>query len=204
MATKTTKKATTDSKGNQLYLRVEETREHGYFHLRARVCTQHYEAQDSRWQPQGVDDDYSDGLLWSGLRVSCQGDTGTQLAPETYKAVYGFDTEYDCTYSSKVDLRRVARMHKTLTKVSTGLARIDEVRGYVRSYGEYLGRVAEVLGCAGMVFEKDQRAAAISGQRYEWTTVGDGVNRANHRIYLWQQEAVERGQQLQASAEVAS
>jgi hypothetical protein len=185
-------KSTVDSKGNAIYLRIEEIRDHGYYHLYARVCTQQYE--NSAWQPYGVDDDYSDGLKWSGLRVSCQGDEQSQTRAGRGESgsVYGFSTEYhDCW---KLDLRTVRRMAKTLETIDRKMDKLQEARGYVASYGEYLGRVAEVLGCAGFCFTRDARSADISGQKYEFTTVGDGVNRANHRIYLWQQEAVQTAQ----------
>ena len=139
----------------------------------------------SEWKPYGCDDDYSDGLLWSGLQVSCQGDEQSQRRAANAGEsgpVYGFDTEYASDYH-RIDLRRVARMHKTLSKVEAGLTKLQAARGYVRSYGEYLGRVAEVLGCAGMVFERERSGHYTSpGQRYRWTTVGEGVNEANHRI----------------------
>lgn len=202
MATnKATGKATKDSKGNELYLLVSETREHGYFHLHARVTTQRYEGNE--WVPYGCDDDYSDGLLWSGLRVSCQGDDQTQRAAAGDKAVYGYDVEYHDVY--RVDLRKAHRMAKTLAKIEKGLYQLQEARGYVRSYGEYLGRVAEVLGCAGIGLERSKRSESITGQRWRWQSVGAGVNEANHRIWLWQQEAVERDgpQQLQATGGAA-
>lgn len=193
--TTTTSKATVDSKGQPLYLRVTETREGGYFHLRATVCVQHYEAggatSGGSWVPWGCDDDYSDGLKWSGLRVSCQGDERSQRrAAEAGEngPVYGFDTEYHDVW--RLDLRTVRRMEKTLARVEKKLAALQEARGYVRSYGEYLGRVAEALGCAGVCFERERQA--YSGSRWDWLSIGDGVNRANHRIFLWQQEAVER------------
>jgi hypothetical protein len=206
MATKT--KTTVDSKGNALYLRVEETHEGGYFHLRARLCTQEYDSANSCWRPLGVDDGYSDGLLWSGLRCSCQGDEKSQLRADgrgESGPVYGFDTEYHDEYGQHVDLRKVRRMHKTLELVAKKLAALTEARGYVRSYGEYLGRVGEALGCAGMCFQRHTngivnpswRSQRWEDLRWDWMSIGDGVNRANHRIYLWQQQAVERGQQLQ-------
>jgi hypothetical protein len=198
-----TKKATNDSKGNALYLRVVETRDNGYFHLRAQVCTQRYEASEhSEWKPYGVEDDYSDGLKYTHLRSSCQGDNGTQRAADSFKAVYGFDTEYHDAY--RLDLRQLRRMTKTLELVERKLAKLQEARGYVRSYGEYLGRVAEVLGCVGMVFDRDSQVALRTGQRYQWMSVGDGVNHANHRIYLWQQEAVERDGRPQLAGEEAA
>lgn len=191
MATTKTPKATTDSNGRAIYLRVSETREGEYFHLRASVCVQQLES--SHWQAYGPDDCYGDGLLWSGLRVSCQGDARSQLralGAGEQGPVYGWDTEYRDVFS--VDLRKVRRMQRTLEKVERGLSKLREKRGSARSYGEYLGRVAEVLGCAGMAFDRSERGQRVSGERWDWMSIGDGVNRADHRVYLWQQELVER------------
>jgi hypothetical protein len=185
--TKTTK-ATTDSRGNELHLLVTEQREHGYFHLTARVVTQRLEG--GQWVPYGVDDDYSDGLQWTGLQVRCQGDDRSRVNPDRAQAVYGYDVCYHDVYT--VDLRKAKRHVKTLEKLAKGLDRITEVRGYVRSYGEYLGRVAEVLGCAGIGIQRSEKHAATSGQRWLWESIGDGVNAANNAIWRWQQEVVER------------
>jgi hypothetical protein len=199
--TTTTGKAGKDGNGNALHLLVREERKDGYFHLRAQVVIQKYEsAEVSGWKPYGVEDSYSDGLLWTGLQVSCQGDKDSRvrMGEGDRGAVYGFDVEYRDVWS--VDLRKARRMSKTLDKIEKGMARLSEQRGYVRSYGEYLGRVAEVLGCAGIGIDG---TPGRYGSRYRWMSIGDGVNAANHLIYCWQQEAVER-LQLTAGEGVAS
>lgn len=170
---------------NPMYLLVTEQREHGYFHLRAAVVTQKYE--HNAWIPYGIDDDYSDGLLWSGLRVNCQGDRDSQVRDR--EPVYGFATEYRDVFS--IDVRKARRMLKTLERIERNLNKLSEVRGYVRNFGEYLGRVAEALDCSGIAFQRTEKTQEITGQQYEWMNIGDGVNRANHRVYLWQQEAKE-------------
>lgn len=180
-----------------MYLKVTEEKDGEYYHMRGRVVTQKYE--DSAYQPYGVDDSYSDGLLWSGLQASCQGDRSTRNATERPSAVYGFDVEYYDMH--RLDLRTVRRMEKTLTKLERGLAKLTEARGYVRSYGEYLGRVAEALGCTGMVFLRGERSRQITGQRWDWMSVGDGVNRANNLIHQWQEDGKP---QAPAAEEVAS
>lgn len=173
-----------------LYLAVTEKRDGEYFHLYARVVSQKYESPE--WYPYGVDDDYSDGLLYSGLQTRCQGDARSQTAADGREPVYGFTTEYREPYS--VDLRRAKRMVKTLDLVNRKLDKFSETRGYVKTYGDYLGRIAETFGCKGMVFDRDKSGQEVSGSRWIWLNVGDGVNRANNRIWQWQQEAVERAQ----------
>jgi len=185
-------KATTEQ---TRYLLIWEVREHGYFHLYGRIVTDKYE--NSRRLPYGLDDDYSDGLKYSDLRTSCQGSEDSQRRTGEQEPVYGFAVEYRECY--RLDLRTVKRMAKTLERIDKGLEKLSEARGYVRSYGEYAGRVAETLGCAGIVMERAQTAARMTGERYEWLSVGEGVNRINHRVYLWQREG-----QADTSAEAAS
>ena len=179
-----------------LYLSVMETREHGYFHLHARVATAKYDG--GARLPYGVDDDYSDGLKYTGLRFSCQGDASTQRAERRETAVYGWDSvEYHDVW--RLDLRQCSRMVKTIQLIDRKLAKLSETRGYARSYGEYLGRVAEALGCQGMAFQQSPKRAQMSGQAWRWTSIGDGVNEANNAIYQWQREAQERAEQEVAS-----
>lgn len=183
MARKTSKSETPDQK--PLYILITESREHGYFHLYGRVVTQKYE--HSEWMPYGVDDDYSDGLLWSGLQLRCQGDEQSRSrAAEGLRdaPVYGFDCEYHEVWG--LGLRKARRILKTLEHLDKKLAKIDELRGRVTSYGEYVGRIAEAFGCAGIGFKRDARS--YNGQQYEWVTVGYGVNQINHRIAMWQEE----------------
>ena len=166
---------------------VTEVREHGYFHLYARVCTQKYESGD--WRPWGLDDERygrSKDLLYSGLRVSCQGDDQSQTRDS--ESVYGFSVEYRDVWS--IDREKAERMHRTLDRLHKGLEKLYEARGYVRTYGEYVGRVAEVLGCAGIGIERDARRSRYeSGRTCEWMSVGDGVDRVNGRVQHWVNEA---------------
>lgn len=178
-----------------LYLAVSEERSNGYFHLTARVCGERFE--DGQRVPQGVDDDYSDGLLYSYLRCSCQGDADSQRSERREQAVYGYD-RLDYRDHYKGDLRTLKRMVKTLEHIERKLGKLGEVRGYARSYGETLGRLAEVLGCQGMAFQKSATHAERSGQRYRWTSIGDGVNEANNAIYQWQREALDQDAEVSA------
>jgi hypothetical protein len=168
------------------YLVISEERKDGYFHLRGRIVTQRFE--DHQWYPYGLSDEYNydGGLLWTGLHVACQGDTKSQAGDR--EPVYGFSCDYREVYS--IDLGKARRMLKTLELLTKKLEKIGEARGYVKSYGEYCGRIAEVFGCKGIGIEKPVKARTITGQRWEWLSIGDGVNRVNHRIYLWQQELV--------------
>jgi hypothetical protein len=174
-----------------LWIVVGEERSHGYFHLHARVTTDRYE--NGQRYPYGLDDEYSfEGKpLLSGLRASCQGDERSQLRPEG--AVYGFGVAFKDRYRP-IELNDAARMVKTLTRVQKGLEKLSDARGYVKTYGEYLGRLAEVLGCKGIALQREAEYARQTGNDYEWCSIGEGVNRVNHRIYLWHREVADRQQ----------
>src|SRR5262245_7700086 len=94
MATKTTK--TTDGRQEQeRYLVVTEVREYGYFHLKGRIAGQKYD--QSQWLPESLEDYYGRGPLWSGLRVSCQGDERTQTRTDQGQSgpVYSWHVTYE-------------------------------------------------------------------------------------------------------------
>ena len=179
MATKTT---TADTAAEQdRYLVISEQTSDGYYHQYGRITTTKYES-GSGWAPYGLDDSYSDGILYSGLRARCQGTDDKRGGAR--EPVYGFDVSYQDQYA--VDLRQARRMVKTLEKIERGLAKMTETRGYVRSWGEYCGRLAEIFGCKGIVIQKSAEAERRSGYRWDVQTVGDGVNRINGLVTAWQ------------------
>ena len=143
------------------YLILREENRDGYYHLRGRIVTDRYES-GSRF-PYGLDDTYGDGHLWSGLETYCQGDA--QSASRDRDAVYGFSAEYRDVYT--VDVRKARRMIKTLEKIERSLNKLSEARGYVQNYGDYCGRVAEALGCQGMIFERSTQDRQYSDYRYD-------------------------------------
>jgi hypothetical protein len=180
------KTTTTDDPTQPLYLVISEERRDGYYHLRGRIATQKYD--NHQWIPYGRDDEWawSTGILTSGLHISCQGDRQSQTRTDRPEPVYGFSCEYRDVY--QIDARKATRMAKTLTRVNAKLEKLSEQRGYVKTFGEYCGRVAEALGCAGIAVEKSRKSQSITGQRWDWMTLGEGVNRVNQCIWLWQQE----------------
>jgi hypothetical protein len=189
MATKTTK-TTTDQPARYLLLREERTQgyDRGYYHLYGRVVTQKYEQGSP--QPEGPDDRYSDGPLYSGLQLRCQGDAQSReraIAGDRESGVYGYECEYHDLHS--VDRRAAVRMAKTLTTLEAKLSKLQEQRGYVRTYGEYCGRVAEALGCVGIAHVRTERERATCGERWIWRTLGDGIRWIDGQIGAWVDEA---------------
>lgn len=184
------------------YLLLVEERSSGfgyssqYYHQRARVVTDRYERGER--VPYGISDTY-DGPLYSGLHVSCQGDDDSRRKG-IEAAVYGIEAEYHDVH--RVRLGDAKRMHAMLQSIAKGLEKIERKRGYARSWPEYLGRVAEILGCEGIVCENSARTREVTGVRWRWMTTGEGINYAANLIYQWQRELQEReAAQLPAAAE---
>jgi hypothetical protein len=171
-----------------LWLLMSETRECGYFHIDGRIVVQ--VSRHGSTAPEGPDDHYSAGTLWSGLRLRCQGDEQSRArAGEGQRdtPVYGYSCEYHDVYS--VDRRMAIRMAKTLTDLDRKLDKLTDQRGYARTYGEYVGRVAEIFGCAGIAFTRTARSRDTTGERWIWTSVGSGVTRIDQQIAAWVEEA---------------
>lgn len=192
MMTKTKTKTTINTRDGYdqpLYLRITEERSNGYYHLRAQACTQKYDTLNHEHVPSPVDDDYGDGHLYSDLRLTAQGDSDSQRRTDEREPVYGWSLEYHDPY--RCDRRKVARMHKTLDALHKRLGKLQEQRGYPRTFPDYCGRLAEVMGCEGIVVQRSQRSQRLhSLTRWDWYGIGDGVNRVASLIYAWRQEAV--------------
>jgi len=169
-----------------LHLVIDETREYGYFHVNVSIATERYE--NGHWWPYGTQDRYDDPLQLSHLRITCQGDERSRTGSDRQEPVYGFDVCYRDVHS--VDAQRVKRMARTLAKIETGLQKLSESRGYARSFGDYCGRVAEILKCKGAFDRNSRETESVSGQTYRRMSVGDAVNAIDHRIYTWQREAI--------------
>jgi hypothetical protein len=174
------------------YLVITESREYGYFHLKGRVTTQRFDQENQHgYLPYGIDDHYGDGPLFSGLRVSCQGDERSQLrGSEAGESgpVYGWHTLYE-DYTPSIGLAAARRMVRTLEALDKALARIENQRGYCRSFAEYCGRVAEALHCDGIAVERKPGERRYDSARWDWYDIGSGVNAVHTRIWQWQQEA---------------
>jgi hypothetical protein len=179
---------TTRTPKQPLYVLLTEDRSGGYWHLYGRLVAQRYE--QSSWVPDGPDDHYIEGTLYSGLQLRCQGDEQSRaraLSGERDAPVYGFDCGYHDVFH--VDRRRAVRMAKTLTQLEAKLDKLTETRGYVHSYGEYVGRVAEALGCVGIGFQRSATSRHLSGERWQWDTIGGGVSRIDRLVAAWVDEA---------------
>jgi hypothetical protein len=193
------KTSDSDKTTEPIYLTVREDRNGGYFHLTARINTQRYEAHRSSWVPYGLSDDYN-GPLYSNLELRCQGDSDSRQRPADREQVYGFSCEYRDLWS--VDARKAERMYKTLKTIATKLEKLVETRGYTKTFGEYCGRIAEVIGAKG--FMLDRPASKYNDAGWDQYSIGDGVNRINHLIFQWVRDGQPKPVETTADASISA
>ena len=155
-----------------------------YMHWRGRVVTPKYE--NGEQVPYGTDSKYDRTMLYfDGLRVSSQGDARSRL--RAGEPLYGLSCEYHDCFT--VGLDEAQRMVKTLIKIDKGLLKLKEQRGYTRSFGEYCGRLAEVLGCTQIAIDRESFGLRHQYSRWEFTSIGEGVNAIANNIQQWVREA---------------
>jgi hypothetical protein len=115
-----------------------------------------------------------------GLRFRCQGENDRRE-----RGVYGFDAKYMSQYST--DLREAERMVQTLRKIEKGMQKFTDTRGYVKTFGDYVGRLAELMK-AETIIEIKKSGTFYSDGDYRFRTVGDGVNWIDGLVRDWQNE----------------
>jgi hypothetical protein len=71
--------------------------------------------------------------------------------------------------------------------IETRLAKMYDTRGHIRNFGEYVGRIAEAVGAKGIGIDYG-KARPVSGIRYHWQSIGDGVNQINNLIWKWAED----------------
>lgn len=132
----------------EVALYVTEKTDHGFYHVLAHVVTLNTERTGSI---RNVNDytTVKGGWFLDNLQVFSQGNAEDARKPDRTAHLYGFEVSYSHT---NVDLQKVTKMAKTLVKLDKALTKLNEKRGYVQTYGEYVSRVAEILGCTKMVF----------------------------------------------------
>jgi hypothetical protein len=123
--------------------------------------------------------------LLNNLQITSQGTNKDR------DRVYGFEVRYRDVYA--IDLSLAEKMVKTLRKVNAGMDKLTAKRGYVGpgNFGEYVGRVAEVIGATKILYVQDRprRSSWLMHDDVDYTVLnlGDGVNHVNHVVRMWQQ-----------------
>lgn len=119
--------------------------------------------------------------MLEGISTYCQGDGGRRE-----RGAYAFTVHYQRPFGIKLD--EAVKMARTLTKIDKALRKLEDNRGYAKSYGEYVGRVAEVLKADRILFrveaDKDQR---FKTPEYRRLDLGDGIAEINAIVDRWRQ-----------------
>lgn len=155
----------------------------GYYHLRGSIVT--LVNGKVRNPPSSSYDEPINGFgRLADLELNSQGErTNAQ------RGLYGFDVRYRNV--SFIEARDAQRMHQTLTRLNNGMSKLYAKRGMVQSFGEYVGRVAEVLGIETIVFDytpEGSHSWSHDERDYRHRSIGDGVNEVNHKVWQWQEK----------------
>jgi len=118
----------------------------GYGHIRARVIR--FSEVDGK--PRGICSVFpgKDWQFYDGLEVNCQMDS-----EEYREGPYGFKIEYRDVYAA--DLYKVNKMQKTLKKINNKMNKFADDFGNVKTFGEYVVRVANTIKAKTIVFFKN-------------------------------------------------
>jgi hypothetical protein len=117
----------------------------------------------------------ANGLHVENLQTFSQGNNHDQT-----RQLYGFEIGYD---AFRVTCRDAVKMAKTLTAIEKRLGKLNDVRGYVSSYGEYVARFAEVIGAETMIFHRGGRS--FEPDDYFTHNLGNGRNKIDSLIRTW-------------------
>ena len=158
-----------------LGISIRTVNENGYFHIGGRIVT----LIDGKVRNGSTLYDPINGGLEAidNLEIWCQGENDAKDG----RRLYGFSIRYKDVYAVERD--DAGKMYRTLTLIEKRLAKIQETRSYPKSFGEYVGRVAEAIGpgkgvnAQTMILEtpKDQTGSWHHEIEYRYRTIGEGV-----------------------------
>lgn len=89
---------------------------------------------------------------------------------------YGWHLEYHDVYL--VNSHRASKMYKTLSRLEKRFEAISARRSYPNSFGEYVGRVAEILGIDTFYFYS-RHASDYDDCEFQILPVGDAIGKIN-------------------------
>lgn len=113
------------------------------------------------------------------LQITSQG----QQADRSAK-LYGWDIRYISPYS--VDYRDAEKMYRTLRKILERLDKIIVKRGYAKTYGDYVGRFAEVVGATEILYSTGRATSSFDDGTYRRMNLGEGVEYIDRIVRDWQ------------------
>lgn len=118
-------------------------------------------------------------LRFENLLITSQGNDR-----DADRRLYGFEIRYQDVYAvSKGD---VTEMAQTLNRFDAKLSKLRDARGYPTSFGEYVARIAEVVGAKTMLFERAPKLKYHDD--YARTDIADGRNRIDQIVSEWNAE----------------
>jgi hypothetical protein len=154
-----------------------------FFHIRGNIIYW----QDGKIRNPSDYDNINGFPLLNNLEINSQGDQ------EDRSRMYAWDVRYRNIFA--VDVTMANKMVKTLTKLNRGLQRIDTKRGSPSSFGDYVGRVAEVIGATKILHRvPGQRTSSwpsYSEVQFTAMDIGNGVDYVNHMVQMWQRRQPE-------------
>lgn len=109
---------------------------------------------------------------------------GTNL--EKSRGIFGFTLAYHQPYMVKTDSARA--MYMTLKRIEAALTRIYNARGPVKSFGEYVGRIAEALHIETIAFYSNRQkiTSSYDDNDFRFESLGDGIRAIDWSIERWQ------------------
>lgn len=156
----------------------------GYFHIKASVVTLIDGAV--RNGTTLYDGPYNGGLhRIEGLAVTSQGENS-----RADHGLYGFHVEF--TDVRFVRTRDAEQIFRTLAFIDRRLSKIAAKRGDVRTFGEFVGRVAEVIGAETILFQKGKPRGWHDENEYDRGDIGGGVRRIELIEREWRQKFSEQ------------
>lgn len=173
-----------DTNAGSLRIYLEERRESGYYHLNGYVVT---ETNGTIRNTSSFWPNSTAGLDMDGLTAISQGTDGDATKHERGRHVYGWEVVY--RDQSRISLRRIGNMAKTLRTVDRRMSREDEKNGPPESFGQFLGRFACAVGAVGFVVRKGPNNGwSYDDNAHRIMTIREGIEHANFMISTWAKE----------------
>jgi hypothetical protein len=99
------------------------------------------------------------------LHSQCSRDMGE-------KGLYAMSVEWDCY--DRINMRDAKKAYETLAPIEKRMAKMNDIEGYPKSYGQWLNRVARAIGAKTVFFKRSK--AVWNGSQYVGITNGDIVH----------------------------
>ncbi len=94
-------------------------------------------------------------------------------------------------HNYRAELHDCERQVKTLRAIHKASQKITDREGYAKTFGQYVNRMARIVGAEVVRVEKTEKAWKTTGERYSECTLGDAVGWIDSRVNSWLQERKE-------------